>query len=539
MSRKRIVQLLEILIIVGQAIFPLLLTLPYRVYVYLSWEGAFRVSEGQLPFRDFGLPLGGMYWVIPGIFFKIFGAQVITLIKAQAFINILSGFAFRSILKTLKVPAGIRLAGILLYVLSFSFHNFWPWYNHSVIVFGFIALSLILKPITNNQIKYQWLRLLAGSFFTLVSIFTKQDGGGLIFLICSFLLLYNSWIEKKWINLFVYVGGTFLFLFLAIVVFSQYDFGYWFNHGQPPHNARISVADLVNGFLGESQWLKFYLFIICLLVLARFKDWKSLLYDKDYVIFLLLTLGILLMAAIIQVTSYVPDNGNIFFHSFAFVFIFSNLIPYLKIRTGAKWLTGVLCIGVLLWWSHICWNYLQRIVFKEEKSGAIRVSPTNENVVDMHNAVFPRKSDVIPQEQWVNSDLYSLRKIKMPETTLLGIHRILNMDIVKKNKKDLKVLNMSEITFMASEIPFTPQKGEREPLWHHLGVGMFNRELEMFKSRIANNYYDLVLFEYVPGLNNFFPFAIREALQLHYHQSDSFDAPRSATPGTIEVYIRK
>src|SRR5580692_12399006 len=93
----------EVLVILLLACVPLFIHLPYRVNIFLSWEGAYRMSRGQLPFRDFGTPLGGMYWVIPAIFFKMLGPKLITLIKAQVFINILSGLAFRSILTNFGV----------------------------------------------------------------------------------------------------------------------------------------------------------------------------------------------------------------------------------------------------------------------------------------------------------------------------------------------------------------------------------------------------------------------------------------------------
>src|ERR1700761_6648187 len=105
----------EVLIILLLACVPLFIHLPYRVNIFLSWEGAYRMSQGQLPFRDFGTPLGGMYWVIPAIFFKIFGPKLITLVKAQVLINIVSGLAFRSILRVLQVDKGIRFAAILLF----------------------------------------------------------------------------------------------------------------------------------------------------------------------------------------------------------------------------------------------------------------------------------------------------------------------------------------------------------------------------------------------------------------------------------------
>src|SRR5256885_9780628 len=142
---RNLVAKAEILIIILLACIPLFIQLPYRVNIFLSWEGAYRMSEGQLPFRDFGIPLGGMFWVIPAFFFKVFGAKLITLIKAQVLINIIAGLAFRNILVSLSVDKGIRLASVLLFCISYSFFNFWPWYNHSVIVYELAALACFFR----------------------------------------------------------------------------------------------------------------------------------------------------------------------------------------------------------------------------------------------------------------------------------------------------------------------------------------------------------------------------------------------------------
>jgi len=135
MSPNRILPAAEIFVIVVLACIPLFATFPYRLNIFLSWEGAYRLYLGQVPYRDFGMPLGYMYWVIPAIFFKIFGPQMITLVKAQVFINIIGGLAFRSIFKSLGVQPVIRFMGVLLFCLSYSFLNFWPWYNHTVIIY--------------------------------------------------------------------------------------------------------------------------------------------------------------------------------------------------------------------------------------------------------------------------------------------------------------------------------------------------------------------------------------------------------------------
>jgi hypothetical protein len=76
-------------------------------------------------------------------------------------------------------------------------------------------------------------------------------------------------------------------------------------------------------------------------------------------------------------------------------------------------------------------------------------------------------------------------------------------------------------------------------LWYHLGVAMFNKEAKMYEDRIISKQYDLVLFEYIPPLNNFYPFRVRDTLQNQYRKIDSFPAPRRGdTQGMIEVYVK-
>ena len=202
-KKNKLFSAIEIFIIVALACIPLFGSFPYRVNIFLSWEGAYRLSQGEIPYRDFGMPLGYMYWVIPALFFKLFGTQMITLVKAQVLINILSGLAFRSILKSIGVQPGIRLLSVLLYVLSYSFFNFWPWYNHTVIVYEMIALAFLMKYIFSER--RRWILLSLSALFVFFSFFTKQDGGGLAFILCIVLLLYHCFHEKQWKPLLIFI----------------------------------------------------------------------------------------------------------------------------------------------------------------------------------------------------------------------------------------------------------------------------------------------------------------------------------------------
>ena len=543
---RNLVAKADILLIVLLACIPLFIRLPYRVNIFLSWEGAYRMSEGQLPFRDFGIPLGGMYWVIPAIFFKIFGAKLVTLVKAQVLINILSGLAFRSILISLNVDKGIRFASVLLLCMSYSFFNFWPWYNHSVIVYELLALACLFRYVRADADGKAMLWLVGAGVFTVCSFLTKQDGGGMAFFIACGVLAVYGLLEKKWKPLLMYVGSFILLLILVVLTFSRYGFGYWFNHGQAPHTARVSAFDIAEEFFGASQWIKFWLFVIVLLIIIRFRSLEALRADKKGVLLAFLTLGILGEAAVFQVTSYTPPDNNIFFHSFAFACFFTLLAPLLPLSFSRPRLLAVVIAGIMLWWSPIWWKYTQRVAAHLLPHKEVAVSATGENVVNRQTYMISRDTvRDVPMDQWIECGLPAFSRITMPAPTVEGIRRLMNMDIVKRARLDAKesirVLNMSELTPLAEEIPFTLERNKELPLWYHLGVGMFNRQAEIFEARIQARYYDLVLFEYIPTLNNFYPFRTRDVLRQHYKLVDSFMAPRRGpeTKGDIEVYVRQ
>src|SRR6476620_2329234 len=160
----------ELLITCIFCFMPLLFNNPYRINIFLSWEGAYRMSIGQMPFRDYSLPMGYGYWVIPALFFKIFGPYFYSLIKAQVFINVLSVLAFRGILKTLNVKPVVIFFSVIVFCFSYVSFNFWPWYNHVVFVFEIIGFYFLLRAILVNTDWKLWLNLVLAAFFTFFSL---------------------------------------------------------------------------------------------------------------------------------------------------------------------------------------------------------------------------------------------------------------------------------------------------------------------------------------------------------------------------------
>lgn len=274
----------------------------------------------------------------------------------------------------------------------------------------------------------------------------------------------------------------------------------------------------------QSRWEKLYLVVVLMILYVR---WKSGNLGQFEFVFTILVLGILVQAMIYQVTSYVPKDNNIFFHAFGCAFILLHLerMSWYHLRSTF----GILIVLIGLWWSEKYWKYADKVIS--------RVMPmtTADDVVSINTYILqpPECNFYADMSTWVESSLPSFRSIRMPQSTVTGMDRVIGLIGKIRQEKEPRILNMSELTPLAYEADF---KLERGPLWFHLGVGMFERELTQFSTRIEDQYYDLVIFEYIPTLNNFYPFAIREKLIEHYTLVDSFEAPRIVYPGTIEVY---
>ena len=261
--------IIELLIILFFCFIPLLFNNPYRINIFLSWEGAYRMYLGQMPFRDFSLPMGYGYWVIPPLFFKIFGPYFYTLIKAQVLINLISIFSFRSILRVLGIPPVVILLSVVVYCFSYVSFNFWPWYNNMVIAFEFAAFYFILVAIFLPGGWKMWASLVAGAFMIFFSIWTKHDAGGMGLLIIYGMLTYNAIVDrsmKKWL---AFTGFFAAFALVFILPLLKYDFTYWFNYGQPPHKSRLVVMNFLNEILGWAYWEKFFFLFIVLFVLEK------------------------------------------------------------------------------------------------------------------------------------------------------------------------------------------------------------------------------------------------------------------------------
>jgi hypothetical protein len=524
------IAVIEFCLITATFFIPLLFNQPYRINLYLAWEGAYRIASGEIPFRDFGMPLGYVFWVVLAAFFKIFGSTVYSLLVAQSVINLISNLLFRQLLRQFSVPNHVRLLSLVVYCFSFSLYNIWPWYNHLVFVIEVGALVVLSSQLLiETSLRKYWVVLVA-SFLMAATFMTKQDTGGLALISSIVILSVDFLITRNKRTIIYFLIGYSISIGLMIVPFLDYDFLYWFNIGQSPHNARTDKFDIINEFLGASSWIKFYLIIFVGVMLAKrdvfIYGYRS--HPKE-VFFALVILLILFQASIIQVTSYTPVNGNIYFHSFAFAFFGSVL---LKDKIFSSWpVLGSLVILVTLWWSGFFWTRF----FQARLQTAFGVESKSE-VISKNSYIVDQDTVNMSRGNWVVSSFKSLKRIKIPIETENGIKDLSKLNVWKTTPR---VLNMSELTSLAYDFNFKLETGFNYPLWFHRNVAFFDREVVLFCQRINNTEYDLILFQDIPELNNFYPYEVQECIKENYKLEFKFLAPRIPNTSYIEVYTKK
>ncbi|HMF71041.1 MAG TPA: hypothetical protein VK616_06180 [Flavitalea sp.] len=510
--RENVFRYADLIICIPFLLAPFFINLPYRVNIFLSWEGAYRLSIGQIPYKDFGLPMGIGYWLIPAAFFKIFGSAFLSLIKSQFLINLMSILALRGILCNLKLKPVIVALAVLVFCLTYVIYNFWPWYNHSVIVFELIAIYFLTRTFS---VERQWVKygLLCGSaFFTVFTFFTKQDVGAICFMICIFLLVYETILSGDKKILAAYGIFIAIFSLAATLPFIKYDFLYWFNYGQFPHNPRINIHLLLSSVLEGSRVEKLYLIGILILVFLN-QSFRQFLANKNLFILSVVCAAMIVQAIVTRVTSPLPTDHMSYYHVFGFVVLISFL-PWDR-WSNEILPAGIMIVFIMILYSEGYWRYAAGMF--QEKTTATIDQEKNTG------------------EKWTLSRYEVLKRIYLPASTIQGIDSLMGIPILKK--KDLKVLNMSELTFLAKELNYVPLTDH--PLWFHVNIGMFQKEIDEINQKVKDRYYDVVLFEDIPSLTEFYPYQVRDQLELYYKSHGKFLAPRKLEDSSIEVFINE
>jgi hypothetical protein len=441
----------------------------FRNFVYfrdysILFEGSYRIYLGQVPFRDFGLPMGPGSFLIPTFFFKLLGVNWDSFLWAQQFQNCLMLLVLLKLLIQLNVDLRIRRISLLFFSLFYLIFLSQPWYNTSAVLFMLISVSFAM---CNRAIFY----ILSGIFVG-ITILTKQDFGILSACIAFFALIFNR--SKFFVNakssnnppinprlmavkVFMFLTSI-IFVVSAFIFFTNYEqFNYWFNYGQSPHNLRYIYW--TNNL--TSLFIVFGVFIIGLFM-------------RNFNI--TLSSAFLFASFITNITSGLP-----FTHYYFVAFI--PIIWDESRRMKFRWKSS--SIAIILFFLFLSIKSPLRDVFYIFESMALR-QPEHYFFNYRMNS-----SSMIPMGKNLNS--FS-NKIFAPQETVDSI--IMIKDLVKKLKLEFKVtsplvLNMTELTSIYTEINVEPPKGL--PLWFHSSVSLFPKQIDMLNQQLSGFYYDVIL----------------------------------------------
>ena len=455
----------------------------------IIFDGGLRIWHGQMPYRDFFISTGPMVYYIQGLFEWIFGPNTLSMKMHAAVLNSI-------VISIFFVYARNYIDNILAFGMTLLLHFFFygrlvnPWYDQTALFFYFIAQIIVLN---NIEEEIQWWKLSTVGILIGLSIFSKQDVGGLAFLFVAGQLLLFSIKNIKYT--FIYIFSFTCLIIVTVAYFTSIsEFGYWFNYGQDPHSSRLSGAILRSltdlKLLGDFR-LYAFIFSIGFILLIRDLSYKSFFN-------LFMISGFVIFSIIFKETSGQGKYSSLFFMPFIALFITRLITQTKKIEFNK--LTRKLAV-YLIGWVFIAYTlelaFWNTFVFKE----------------------------AIKKNKYVTLENSSFSGYRFEKEIVEGIEQIKH-ELQKgkiNNDKDW-FLNMSSYTFLYKDLNIEPPRGMH--LYYHRNVTLFDKDYTEFKKKLKENHFQYILLQELASGTP--PLEFREFISsIGYEKILSVDTPKS------------
>jgi len=235
----------------------------------IIFEGSYRISEGQIPYKDFTIVMGPVIFLMQAFFNLFFGKTFFSMFMHSLFLSLIISLIFYYFVRR-EFNIIISFIFSITFYISFQGLAFHPFYNHSTYFFLFLNIFLLLYYIDKflpNHI------FLLSSLLAFLDFYTKQDIGSLHIILVFFYFIFNY--KKQWKSILLfYIIPVFLLVVGTYLAFSAFtDFAYWFNLGQYPHNSRLSnLRDPMKILEIFNSWEFYISLLFIFLVLFIVKD---------------------------------------------------------------------------------------------------------------------------------------------------------------------------------------------------------------------------------------------------------------------------
>ncbi len=431
----------------------------------LVFEGGYRIALGQLPYRDFYMPVGPVLFYMQGLCDLVFGHSALAMLAHSAILAAtMAVMGYRLARRDFGPVLATVFSGFMVLALNGVFGS--PWYNFTAHFFVAVIVMLLMARLQASVLSPRFVLFLA--VLSVLAMFSKQDAAVAVPLIALYLALSGGMAPTRVATCYV-LPCVLLSLALAGIFEAGGDFLYWFNLGQSPHSARLVLSfDLVWAVVG--QW-RFWLILGAIVYLAVRRPAKG--ERRSTVLCLILVAAVPL---VILQSSGLSEQTRMQGVPLLLLLIFrlardSETLAAWRRRLGADWGLRTLSARAGLFARILLLLFLAKLV----PPLALFVS------LDVNVATLAGREGFSGVAKGL---------VRMEEGSYRGIlvSRPAHDDLVRirslLNRHQGDFINLSELGFLYADFATPPPTGL--PLWLDEGISFFDVQVPLLTSGIVD-----------------------------------------------------
>lgn len=189
----------------------------------IVFDGSYRILKGQIPYKDFLIPVGPVPFYIHSLFFKISGVKYSSYLLGSSFINLLATvLSFFIVYLIFPSKRWLSLSGAFLTAIWFYPPSGTPYIEQNSFFMSLLGILFLLSGLFFGGLA-SFLRILLlflSGFFSFLSILSKQNAGFIVFPVYFLLIISYKMPEiKKVLNdSFCFLAG----FLVSLLLFSLY-----------------------------------------------------------------------------------------------------------------------------------------------------------------------------------------------------------------------------------------------------------------------------------------------------------------------------
>jgi len=438
----------------------------------IIFEGGYRISLGQIPYRDFYMPVGPVTMYLQAFTTWLLGATSLALLAhAILLASLISLLALDLGRKHFGRTFGIFFALFLIV----SYNGVWgnPWYNETAYFFFVVSCLLIIYKIFSDQLTRFDLGLL--SVLSALAFFSKQDMLIMVPMIAAYAIASGKARTSRVMGF--YVAPFLAMLALTILALqSNGDFMYWFNFGQAPHESRLELS---RGLVLEllSDW-RFFIIVAAAALLALV--WSSRPRLKSVLLCLIV---VTIVPLITTVTSGLAQQARL--QSVPLI-VFLLLLTVLgsertEPRVLDRWAAKRLSIDTRIVRFLVCLLFFLVLLVLVRPSYVVASAMTNAIVAGRDYGIAPltKLAELNGVDRRVRIEKGAYRGMLAEREVSADLERI--RGIISAN--DRSFINMSELTFLYADFSVEPPVGF--PLWFDHGISFFDAQYPFLTTELV------------------------------------------------------